>query len=96
MAEYRLALTAQRDMEHIWRFTAQEWGGEQAHRYVDELTAAFVTLAEAPDRAPACDDIRSGYRRRSVGRHIVYFRKTSYGIAIMRILHDRMDAARHI
>lgn len=96
MAEYRLALTAERDMEHIWRATAKEWSVEQAHRYTDELAAAFMTLAEAPDRATACDEIRSGYRRRSVGRHTVYFRKTAYGIAIMRILHDRMDAARHI
>ncbi|WP_298327389.1 type II toxin-antitoxin system RelE/ParE family toxin [Asticcacaulis sp.] len=53
-------------------------------------------MAEAPERAVACDHIRLGYRRRAVERHIVYFRKTTYGIDIMRILHDRMDATKHI
>lgn len=96
MAEYRLAPTAERDLEHIWQTTAQEWGVEQAHRYIDKLTTVFGTLAQAPDRAAACDHIRAGYRRRYVERHAVYFRKTAYGIDVMRILHDRMDAARHL
>jgi toxin ParE1/3/4 len=46
--------------------------------------------------APACDHIRPSYRRRSVERHMIYFRITDYGIAIIRILHDRMDAPRHL
>ena len=83
-------------MEHIWRATAKTRGVDQAHRYADKLTAAFKTLAEAPDRAPACDHIRSGYRRRNVERHAIFFRKTADGIDVMRILHDRMDAARHL
>ncbi|ESQ81424.1 type II toxin-antitoxin system RelE/ParE family toxin [Asticcacaulis benevestitus] len=96
MARYRLAPTAERDLEHIWRTTAKEWGIDQAHRYTDILIAAFEKLAEAPDRAPSCDHIRSGYRRRNVERHAIYFRKSAGGINIMRILHDRMDAARRL
>jgi len=37
-----------------------------------------------------------GYRRRSVERHMIYFRITTYGIAIIRILHDRMYAPRYL
>ncbi|WP_298327361.1 type II toxin-antitoxin system RelE/ParE family toxin [Asticcacaulis sp.] len=33
MAEYRLAPTAERDLEHIWRTTVSEWGVAQAERY---------------------------------------------------------------
>jgi plasmid stabilization system protein ParE len=29
-------------------------------------------------------------------RHMIYFRVTDYGIAVIRILHDRMDAPRHL
>ena len=96
MAEYRLAPRAQRDMEHIWRTTAKAWGIDQADRYTDVLAAAFAALAEAPERAAACDHIRLGYRRRNVERHAIYFRTTPYGVDIMRILHDRMDAIRHL
>ncbi len=53
-------------------------------------------LAEAPKSAPACDHIRQGYRHRNVERHMIYFRITDYGIAIIRILHERMDVTRHL
>ncbi|WP_342116665.1 type II toxin-antitoxin system RelE/ParE family toxin [Pseudoduganella sp. OTU4001] len=96
MAEYRLSPAAERDLEAIWTYTVQKWGEEQASRYIDLLTAAFADLAVKPMLAPACDFIRPGYRRRSVERHIVYFRITSYGIAIVRVLHDRMDAMRNL
>jgi toxin ParE1/3/4 len=59
------------------------------------LTASFQALADAPKLAPACDHIRQGYRRRNVERHMIYFRITDYGIAIVRILHERMDAPHH-
>jgi toxin ParE1/3/4 len=55
-----------------------------------------VRIAESPKLAPACDHIRHGYRRRNVERHMVYFRPTDYGIAIIRVLHERMDAPRHL
>jgi toxin ParE1/3/4 len=96
MAEYRLSPAAERDLERIWKYTLGEWGLEQADRYADLLTAAFQALAESPKSAPACDHIRQGYRRRNVERHMIYFRVTDYGIAIIRVLHDRMDAPRHV
>jgi toxin ParE1/3/4 len=96
MAEYRLAPAAERDLETIWAYTRQQWGLEQANRYIDILTLAFAELARSPQMAPACDHIRPSYRRRSVERHMIYFRITDYGIAIIRILHDRMDAPRHL
>jgi toxin ParE1/3/4 len=96
MAEYRLTPAAEHDLEAIWAYTAQRWGVPQASDYLDSMTAAFAALARAPETAPACEQIRPGYRRRKVEQHMIYFRITHYGIAIVRILHDRMDAARHL
>ena len=96
MAEYRLTPAAERDLEAIWIYTLHQWGLEQADRYIDILTATFTELVQSPKTAPACDQIRPGYRRRSVERHIIYFRITTYGIAIVRVLHDRMDVPRHL
>ena len=95
MAEYRLTPAAERDLETIWHYTRQQWGREQAGRYIDSLIAVFGELAQSPKTAPACNHIRPGYRRRSVERHMIYFRITAYGIAIVRILHDRIDALHH-
>lgn len=94
MAEYRLSPGAQRDLDGIFDYTFTQWGLPQALRYTDLLEAACADLARAPQQAQGCANIRPGYRRRSVEQHVIYFRPTSYGIAIIRILHQRMDAAR--
>jgi len=96
MAEYRLTPAAEGDLESIWTYTVRQWGIEQADHYIDTLTTAFAELADAPKSAPTCDHIRPGYRRRSVEHHMVYFRMTDYGIAVIRVLHERMDAPRHL
>ena len=96
MAEYRLTLAAERDLENIWLYTRQQWSTEQADRYAGMLTNAFAELAQAPKTAPNCDHIRHGYRCYCVERHMIYFRVTDYGITIVRVLHDRMDAPRHL
>ncbi len=95
-AEYRLAPEAKRDLEAIWLYTLEEWGLEQANRYTDELTDVFAQLAVRPQLGTACDHIRTGYSRSRVGRHVVYYRMTEYGIAVIRILHDRMLPTRHL
>jgi toxin ParE1/3/4 len=68
----------------------------QADSYLDVLVNAFVELAHSPKIAPGCDHIRDGYRRHSVDRHVIYFRVTDCDIAIIRVLHERMDVPRHL
>jgi toxin ParE1/3/4 len=83
-AEYRLSPAAERDLQGIWLYTFGEWGIQQA--------AAMAELANNPSIGVSCDAIRKGYYRNRVGRHFIYFRRTAYGIAVIRVLHDRMDA----
>jgi toxin ParE1/3/4 len=96
MAEYLLTPAAESDLEIIWEHTHQQWGVDQAIRYTDSLFDAFAELARSPKAAPACDHIRPGYRRRSVERHMIYYRIMDDGIVIVRILHERMDAPRYV
>jgi toxin ParE1/3/4 len=96
MAEYRLSPAAQRDLENIFDYTVAEWGLPQAIRYIEQIEGACLALAESPNIAVACEHIRAGYRRRTVQRHVIYLRPKHYGVAIIRILHDRMDADRHL
>lgn len=87
---------AEGDLADVWRYTKRQWSQEQAIRYTLTLKAMCAILAVAPQQAQSCAHIRPGYRRRSVGHHIIYFRVTSYGIAVIRILHPRIDAIRHL
>jgi toxin ParE1/3/4 len=96
MADYRLSRLAQRDLDRIFDYTVAQWGLTQAMRYTDLIELSCAELAIAPQQAKGCAYIRPGYRLQHIGHHVIYFRQTSYGIAIVRILHERMDAARHI
>jgi toxin ParE1/3/4 len=96
MAEYRLSPRAQRDLDGLFDYMRGALGPAQAMHYTDLIEAACADLAEARQQAQGCANIRSGYRRRSVEQHVIYFRPTGYGIAIIRILHQRSDAARHL
>lgn len=95
MAELRLSPAAERDLEGIWRYTAERWGVAQADHYVDLLHAAMQAVAQAPTAAPACDAIRPGYRRQWAEQHALYYQVRGACVVVVRVLHQRMDATRH-
>ncbi len=95
-SEYRLSPKARGDMESVWLYSLDEWGKDQADRYTDDLTDAFELLAENPKSGTTTYHIRDGYRRHSVLRHVIYYRETDYGIEVIRVLHNRMLATRHL
>ena len=95
-AEYRLSPRAREDIEAVWLYSLQEWGLAQAERYIDDLTSAFELLTARPKAGTSCENIRPGYRKYPVIRHVVYYRETNYGIEVVRVLHDRMLASRHL
>ena len=49
MAAYRLSLKTLDDLDDIARYTLQEFGLEQSHRYRDGIKACFQNLADNPD-----------------------------------------------
>ncbi len=96
MGKLYLTPAALRDMENIWLFTAERWGLAQAERYTDCLSDCFELLAQSPLSGRSCSHIRPGYRRQSVESHVVYYRAEPDAVTIVRVLHERMDAPRHL
>ena len=101
MAGYVLSPAARRDIEQIWNYTAQQWGRAQAERYLLAIRDACQGLAENRLPSRMIDDIRQGYRQAPVGVHLVFFRYSPPGLPaglvdVVRILHRRMDIARHL
>lgn len=96
MPEYRFSPEAERDLAEIWRYTNRQWGRDQASRYILTLKTICTDLAEAPQKGQSLAHIRPGYRRRRAGLHVIYYKPTEYGAAIIRILHQRMDAPQHL
>jgi toxin ParE1/3/4 len=96
MPTFRLTERATADMRAIGRYTQQTWGRAQRNIYLARLDACFSLLAHEPHRGHSCDDIRPGYRKYHVGRHLIFYRESPDGIEIIRILHDRMDIEAHL
>lgn len=95
-AEYKLSPKARDDMEAVWLYSFSQWGLDQAELYIDDLASAFSLLASNSRLGTACSIIRAGYRKYPTLRHVIYYRKTDYGIEIVRVLHDRQLATSYL
>jgi toxin ParE1/3/4 len=91
MTTFRLTQLALDDLRSIGRYTQINWGREQRNSYLAKLDECFHLLAQKPQRGSTCDDIRLGYRKYPIGRHLVFYREAEAGIEIIRVLHSRMD-----
>jgi len=97
MTGWTLTPKAAADIDSIWDFSAERWGIGQADIYVREIAEAFVPLANGAVTARSATDIRRDYWRHNIGSHIIFFRRSAaQRIVIVRILHQRMDADRHL
>lgn len=97
MSQYRLRPRADRDLADIWRYTATRWDAAQADQYVVTILGAIQALARDSGAAHALPRIWPGYKRAFVGSHAIYFRvQGNSDIEIIRILHQSMDADRHL
>ncbi len=112
MARFRLSRPAQADVARILARSAQEWGIDASRRYGALLTAAILEIAAAPEnpatrsRSELAPGLRSFHlRHTSQGAnsrvkgpvHLIYFRTVAPKIVeVVRILHERMDAKRHL
>jgi toxin ParE1/3/4 len=87
---------ARRDIEEIWEYSVDQFGLDKTDAYLRDIQRAAMAVTDDPRRGLACDEIRSGYRKFSVGSHILFFKASATRVVIVRILHRRMDFVRHI
>jgi toxin ParE1/3/4 len=91
----RLAPLARTDLVDIWRFGTATWSPGQADDYLDALRDFLLQLAENPLLGrPA--GLQVDLYRFPHASHVVYDRIADDAVEIVRILHQRMDAERHL
>lgn len=96
MSSVKFAPKARADLAGIWKYTAGRWNQGRADHYLALLNREIPAVVIDPRLGRTCDDVRLGYRRRAAESHVIFYRVTGTGIEVMRILHQRMDARRHL
>lgn len=87
---------ADADVRSIWDYTAEHWSEEQADRYVDDIRDACRDLAAGHKRGRPVPVRRAGYLKYRVESHLIYYRLEDAGLVVVRVLHTKMDAERHL
>ena len=89
-------LKARADLKKIWLYSYKEHGEVQADKYYDDLIIGIETIGEHPNIGVACDYLRKGYRQYKINNHSIFYRLSKNKIHIVRILHESMEAIRHL
>ena len=87
---------ARGDLQDISQYTERQWGSDRRRRYMGAIADCLARLLRNPSLGAPRDDIRPGCRSVVAGRHVVFYQQTNDRIAIIRILHERMDLHRHL
>lgn len=90
--------TAEHQLVAIWRHSRRQWGEARADRYVAALYEAAQLASEGRRLLQPRPDVMQGLSMIRSGSHHIYValdagREVMHVVAI---LHQRMEAARHI
>lgn len=96
MSVYRITPAAQRDLSAIWDFTEERWDTSRAETYVREIQAAIERITADPRRGRSRNEVRHGYLSYAIGSHMIFYLRSTDGVDIIRVLHQRMDHSRHL
>jgi toxin ParE1/3/4 len=89
---YRLSALAERDLEEIWSYIAEDASPTTADRLIDAVVHRFELLAEQPRMGRLRQEFGEGVRSFTVENHVIYYRHDG-DVLIARILHGRRDQA---
>ena len=87
---YRLSPLAERDLDEIWSYVAEDATPTTADRLVDDIIHRFDLLAEQPGMGRARPEFGIGVRSFAVENYVIYYRREG-DVLIARVLHGRRD-----
>ncbi|APX16087.1 hypothetical protein BWR17_09730 [Phaeobacter inhibens] len=86
-----LSAKAESDLEEIWLYGVQQWGRDQADRYLDALQEIFTTLTSLPELAPEYKELSPAVRMHQTGQHVVIYQEQDNKLLIVRVLGARQN-----
>jgi len=89
---YLLSPLAERDLEEIWSYVAEDASHATADRVIDGIIQRFELLAEQPRMGRLRPEFGAEARSFTVENHVIYYRHDEE-VLIARVLHGRRDQA---
>jgi toxin ParE1/3/4 len=90
MTRYRLSQRAERDLEDIWLYIAQN-DELAADLMVGKIIDKFPMLAKFPGAGRQRDELMAGIRSFPVKPYIIFYGLSQGVVEIVRILHQSRD-----
>ena len=88
---YELSQEADNDLDEIFDYTAEQFGIDQAIKYLSGFEDVFQSLCNNPKLGRNRNEIRKGLRSISHISHTVFYRIFDDRLRIVRILHGSRD-----
>jgi len=88
----RFSILAQGDIDDILAYTLENWGRRQLVAYKSKIDAALNAIAQNPNIGRTKHKLLVY----AAGKHLIYYRIEAATVYVVRILHERMDAAHHL
>ncbi len=92
MSEAVLSELAETDLTDIWMFVARD-DEKAADHLLDEIHDKCRLLAATPKAGRERPELAPSIRSFAVGSHVIFYRESSNGIEVARVLHGRRDLA---
>lgn len=92
MLQLRVTPKAESDLIGIWVYTCEEWGVDQADKYLGELEAGMKQLIHHPSLGADYSHVLPGYRRLQIEHHAAFYTVQEPEILVVRVLHEDIDA----
>ena len=99
MPRYSITPEAARHLRDIARWSADRWGAARARLYIEDLRAGFAFIAGKPQAIPGRSRLTgpADLRLYRVRQHYIVFASVAEDhVAIIGILHERMDVPVHL
>lgn len=88
---YVLSEKADTDLEEIFDYTCEEFGFNQAEKYLLEIEGIFYFLFKNPFSGRSRNEIKEGLYSFPKDNHIIFYRIHNDHIRIIRVLHGSRD-----
>ena len=74
---FHLTLKAYEDLKSIAIYTQENWGKSQRALYLKMMDDAFHELSTNPEYGMKIDNLREGYYKYRIGKHLIFYRRVS-------------------